>query len=57
MQLAADYWAFLYLVWVVPLLSASLLAQPDLAAPATESIIQPISQRPPARALAGDLPR
>lgn len=28
LQLAADYWAFLYLVWVVPLMSCSLLAQP-----------------------------
>jgi hypothetical protein len=27
LQLAANYWAFLYLVWVVPLLGLSLLAQ------------------------------
>src|SRR5205807_1369517 len=26
LQLAADYWTFLYLVWVVPLLSVSLFA-------------------------------
>jgi Glycosyltransferase family 87 len=31
MQLAANYWSFLYVVWVVPLLSVSLLA-PGLAA-------------------------
>lgn len=30
-QLAANYWAFLYLVWVVPLISASLL-HPSLGA-------------------------
>jgi hypothetical protein len=29
LQLSADYWAFLYLVWVVPLVSGSLLAQPS----------------------------
>jgi hypothetical protein len=28
LQLAAEYWAFLYLVWFMPLLSASLLADP-----------------------------
>lgn len=28
LQLAADYWAFLYLVWIVPVLCASLLADP-----------------------------
>jgi hypothetical protein len=29
LQLAANYWAFLYVVWVVPLLGLSLLAEPS----------------------------
>jgi hypothetical protein len=33
LQLASDYWAFLYLVWVVPLLAMSVLAEP-VAVPA-----------------------
>lgn len=28
LQLAANYWAFLYLVWIVPLIGLSLLAEP-----------------------------
>jgi hypothetical protein len=28
LQLAADYWAFLYLVWFMPLVGVSLLADP-----------------------------
>jgi hypothetical protein len=35
LQLAANYWAFLYLVWVVPLLGLSLLAEPS-PAPVTQ---------------------
>jgi hypothetical protein len=31
LQLSANYWAFLYLVWVVPLLCMSLLASPEPA--------------------------
>ena len=31
-QLAADYWAFLYVVWVIPLVGVSLLADPILTA-------------------------
>jgi hypothetical protein len=31
-QLAADYWAFLYVVWTVPLILLSLLAQRDAGA-------------------------
>jgi hypothetical protein len=57
MQLAADYWAFLYLVWIAPVLSASLLAQGDPIALAAESIPQSIPQLQPAPALAGDFPR
>lgn len=41
LQLAADYWAFLYLVWIVPLVSFSLLA--DRAA-----VAEPIGGRVPA---------
>jgi hypothetical protein len=29
LQLAADYWSFLYLVWIVPLIGLSLLATPE----------------------------
>jgi hypothetical protein len=34
LQLAADYWAFLYLVWIVPLIGVSLLTHRAAAAPA-----------------------
>jgi hypothetical protein len=30
LQLVADYWSFLYLVWIVPLVGLSLFAQPEL---------------------------
>jgi Glycosyltransferase family 87 len=56
-QLAADYWAFLYLVWIAPVLSASLLAQAGPAALDTQPIPQGIPQLPPAAALAGGVPR
>ena len=29
-QLVADYWAFLYLAWVIPLLALTVFAQPAL---------------------------
>jgi hypothetical protein len=32
LQLAADYWAFLYLVWVMPLVCLSLLERADQVA-------------------------
>jgi hypothetical protein len=32
LQLVANYWAFLYVVWVVPLLGLSLLAEPSAVA-------------------------
>jgi uncharacterized membrane protein HdeD (DUF308 family) len=38
LQLAADYWAFLYLAWVVPLMSCSLLAQPAALATAADPV-------------------
>jgi hypothetical protein len=28
LQLSADYWAFLYLAWVMPLIGCSVLADP-----------------------------
>jgi hypothetical protein len=28
LQLVADYWAFLYVAWVVPLMAMSLLGEP-----------------------------
>lgn len=37
LQLADDYWAFLYLAWIVPLLSFSLLAEQRRAAEAAEA--------------------
>lgn len=38
LQLAADYWAFLYLTWVVPLVGVSLLSD---ELPAKEAIAEP----------------
>ena len=37
LQLAADYWAFLYLVWVIPLVGLSLLAEPIPVTEAAEA--------------------
>ena len=36
LQLAANYWAFLYLIWVLPLVTMSLLADPAPAVAAVE---------------------
>ncbi len=55
LQLAADYWAFLYLVWVAPMLCTSLLADaraPELGA---EPVARASGQLQPAAALAGEL--
>ena len=49
LQLAANYWAFLYLVWVVPLLGLSLLADPSPAA-AREPLEVPLPLTPEASA-------
>jgi Glycosyltransferase family 87 len=38
LQLAADYWAFLYLVWIVPVLCMSLLADPGAGVADTEPV-------------------
>jgi hypothetical protein len=42
LQLSGEYWAFLYLVWVVPLLSLSLLAPSPVPAPAGETLRGPV---------------
>lgn len=49
LQLVADYWAFLYLVWVVPLLTLSLLESPTRRAAAER---EPIRRRSDAVAVA-----
>jgi hypothetical protein len=36
LQLAANYWSFLYLIWVLPLMTMSLLADPAPAVTAVE---------------------
>lgn len=41
LQLSADYWAFLYLVWVLPLLCLSLLASPAAATVGAPAPAQP----------------
>ncbi len=37
LQLSADYWAFLYLAWIMPLVGVSLLAEPGGVAETVES--------------------
>jgi hypothetical protein len=39
LQLTADYWAFLYLVWIVPLIGMSLFADPAPAASRTAELV------------------
>jgi Glycosyltransferase family 87 len=53
MQLAADYWAFLYLVWIVPGLCASLLSDSQVAAAETESVVHGFSALEAVAATAG----
>ena len=36
-QLSADYWAFLYLAWVMPLIGVSVLAEPIPVTEAAEA--------------------
>ncbi len=57
LQLAADYWAFLYLVWIAPVLCASLLADPRAPELGAEPVAQVSGQLQPAASLAGALPR
>jgi len=48
LQLAADYWAFLYLVWIAPALCASLLADQQTRELGTEPVVEAsaLSSRP-----------
>ncbi len=53
LQLAADYWAFLYVVWIVPLLGTSLLAD-ERAVPHAVASPAPLPGRlEPAAAITG----
>jgi hypothetical protein len=45
LQLAANYWAFLYLAWIAPLLSASLLGEPA-ASPVPSPAASPVRPAP-----------
>ena len=53
MQLAADYWAFLYLVWIVPGLCMSLLAEPGVVRSETEQVVHELPRLQPVAAPAG----
>jgi hypothetical protein len=53
LQLSADYWAFLYLAWVMPLIGSSLLAGPAAAAEAGELATAAGGRLEAAGALAG----
>jgi hypothetical protein len=53
LQLAADYWAFLYLVWLVPLVSISLLERGDAAPARAGRALPDLATLEPAAALAG----
>jgi hypothetical protein len=47
LQLAANYWAFLYLVWVLPLLGLSLLAEPSaVPVPGRAQAVEPLPSEP-----------
>jgi hypothetical protein len=53
LQLAAEYWAFLYLVWVVPLAGVSLLADSRVAAAEPDAAPAALGRAPdPAPAMA-----
>jgi hypothetical protein len=53
LQLSADYWAFLYLAWIMPMAGVSLLADRRAAAEAVEARV-PLGRAPePAAAIAG----
>ncbi len=53
LQLSADYWAFLYLTWIVPLLACSVLSQPAGAAAADASAAVTAGRLKAVGALAG----
>jgi hypothetical protein len=48
LQLSADYWAFLYLAWIIPLVGVSLLA--DRGAAETVESRVPLGHAPEAAA-------
>jgi hypothetical protein len=56
LQLAADYWAFLYLVWVAPVLCTSLLADAGAPALGADPVAGVNGQLQAAPALAGASP-
>jgi hypothetical protein len=53
LQLAANYWAFLYLVWVVPLVSLSLLSDPSPVVASVSADVAGRRLRAPEPELAG----
>jgi hypothetical protein len=53
LQLSADYWAFLYLAWVMPLIGASVLAGPAAAEVLGEPTAAAAGGLEPVGALAG----
>jgi hypothetical protein len=53
LQLAADYWAFLYLVWLVPLVSIALLERGEAAPARAGRALPEVATLEPAAALAG----
>ena len=57
LQLAADYWAFLYLAWLVPLLGLSLLADERGATATVEVPASTCGTGEPVAALAAVVPR
>lgn len=57
LQLAADYWAFLYLAWIVPALCVSLLGEPRACEREADPVAQASPRLQPAVAVAGSLPR
>jgi hypothetical protein len=52
LQLAADYWAFLYVAWVVPLIGCSVLSECALIEAAPEPSTQVAGRLEPAGAVA-----
>ena len=53
LQLSADYWAFLYLAWIVPMVGVSLLADRGAAAELPEAATSVSRVGAPAPSMAG----
>lgn len=53
LQLSADYWAFLYLAWVMPLIGCSVLSERAAAEPVAVSVPAAAAGLEPVGALAG----